>query len=153
MNNQIKATNKWKKKNPLKLFAHQMVRYALDRKEIVRGKCFCGEAKTEAHHDDYSKPLKIRWLCKKHHEKHHVKVIHKVGVDTDTENAILKILKANHKKKILYKFMSKEETLVRVYPGVRRDQKKLIKDEAKKKKVGEGEMHRIIIDYYFSHNK
>lgn len=45
------------------------------------------------------------------------------------------------------------EKLVRIYPGVRPDQKKSIKEEAKKKKVGDGKMHRIIIDYYFSHNK
>lgn len=49
--------------------------------------------------------------------------------------------------------MDNKNTLVRVYPGVRRDQKKFIKDEAKKKKVGEGEMHRIIIDYYINKNK
>jgi len=29
----------------------------------------CGERKVEAHHEDYDKPLKVRWLCKKHHEE------------------------------------------------------------------------------------
>ncbi len=28
----------------------------------------CGELKVEAHHDDYKKPWKVRWLCKTHHE-------------------------------------------------------------------------------------
>lgn len=32
----------------------------------------CQEKKIEAHHDDYNKPSKIRWLCKSHHTQHHV---------------------------------------------------------------------------------
>lgn len=31
----------------------------------------CGQAKVDAHHDDYSKPLDVRWLCRKHHTEHH----------------------------------------------------------------------------------
>jgi len=31
----------------------------------------CGKKKVEAHHDDYSKPLDVRWLCKKHHLEEH----------------------------------------------------------------------------------
>lgn len=27
----------------------------------------CGETKVEKHHDDYSKPLQVRWLCRTHH--------------------------------------------------------------------------------------
>ncbi len=27
----------------------------------------CGEPKVEAHHDDYSRPLDVRWLCFEHH--------------------------------------------------------------------------------------
>lgn len=39
---------------------------------IVRKVCEkCGGDKTQAHHDDYSKPLDVRWLCPKHHAEHH----------------------------------------------------------------------------------
>jgi hypothetical protein len=33
----------------------------------------CGtNKKVEAHHDDYTKPMDIRWLCKKHHDELHL---------------------------------------------------------------------------------
>ncbi|GAG03219.1 unnamed protein product, partial [marine sediment metagenome] len=41
---------------------------------LKRGKCLvCGDEKTEAHHEDYSKPLEVKWLCKKHHSELHYK--------------------------------------------------------------------------------
>ncbi len=33
----------------------------------------CAAPKAEAHHDDYSKPLEVRWLCNRHHREHHRK--------------------------------------------------------------------------------
>lgn len=32
----------------------------------------CGEAKVDAHHDDYTRPLEVRWLCRNHHVQHHL---------------------------------------------------------------------------------
>lgn len=42
--------------------------------ELVRQPCeVCGIDKTiEAHHDDYYRPLEVRWLCRKHHIEHHI---------------------------------------------------------------------------------
>lgn len=34
----------------------------------------CGGSKTEAHHDDYTKPYDIRWFCVQHHVSHHKKI-------------------------------------------------------------------------------
>lgn len=33
----------------------------------------CGNVKSESHHEDYSKPLEVRWLCNKHHREEHKK--------------------------------------------------------------------------------
>lgn len=55
------------------LRAHRKVAKALEEGTIERAPCEeCG-TEAEAHHDDYSKPLAVRWLCRKHHRQWHVK--------------------------------------------------------------------------------
>lgn len=45
---------------------------AIQRGELVRGPCEqCGASKVEGHHDDYSKPLQVRWLCRRCHRMYH----------------------------------------------------------------------------------
>ena len=68
----------WRDKNRDKLkeyrekwaFKHktrQATRQAIKKGILKRQPCeVCGK-KSEAHHPDYSKPLKIKWLCRKHH--------------------------------------------------------------------------------------
>jgi len=31
----------------------------------------CGGTPAQAHHEDYSRPLDVRWLCREHHAAHH----------------------------------------------------------------------------------
>ena len=33
----------------------------------------CADPVSDAHHDDYAKPLEIRWLCRRHHAQWHAK--------------------------------------------------------------------------------
>lgn len=53
--------------------ARQFTRSQIKKGLIVRGDCVVSgcDLTTEAHHEDYSKPLEIMWLCKAHHEQHH----------------------------------------------------------------------------------
>jgi hypothetical protein len=58
--------------NPGKVAARTALQHAVRDGRIVRGPCeVCGNANTHGHHDDYSKPLDVRWLCRKHHDEWH----------------------------------------------------------------------------------
>ena len=69
-------------------YAHVVVANALKRGKLERQPCeVCGMEpgltryrlarrtieyqNVVAHHDDYNKPLEVRWLCKRHHADHH----------------------------------------------------------------------------------
>ena len=56
-----------------KIKARDAVKYALRTGKLKKEPCHCGETKVQAHHEDYSKPLKVEWLCIKHHKKLHRK--------------------------------------------------------------------------------
>lgn len=57
--------------NPQKRKAHHAVNNAIRDGRLIRQPCeICG-AKAQAHHDDYSKPLDVRWLCPVHHSEQH----------------------------------------------------------------------------------
>jgi len=62
-----RCVSNWRKKYPERNKAHRVVYNALRNKTLVKGKCFCGEEKVQAHHKDYSKPLDVEWVCKIHH--------------------------------------------------------------------------------------
>jgi hypothetical protein len=47
---------------------------AVKKGEIVRQPCEVCGADAQAHHDDYSRPLDVRWLCTKHHAEHHTSI-------------------------------------------------------------------------------
>ncbi len=62
-------------KNPERYKATNAVTNAIRDGRLEKEPCeICGKENAEAHHDDYSKPLDVRWLCRKHHLEHHGKV-------------------------------------------------------------------------------
>ena len=47
--------------------------HAIRQGKIKRQGCKICDETAEAHHEDYSKPFEIKWLCTKHHRQHHTK--------------------------------------------------------------------------------
>jgi len=69
------AKKKWVEGNAIKRSAQIMVGNAVRDKRLFKPK-FCSECKhhkqrIHGHHDDYSKPLSVRWLCAKCHSNWH----------------------------------------------------------------------------------
>lgn len=53
--------------------ASRKVHYALKTGELEWWPCeVCGSYDVRAHHEDYSKPLEVRWLCPLHHKELHI---------------------------------------------------------------------------------
>jgi len=62
----------WVERNAVKRAAHIITGNAIRDGRLVKGECEkCGTKSVQAHHDDYEKPLSVRWLCVKHHREHH----------------------------------------------------------------------------------
>jgi hypothetical protein len=60
---------------PEKVHARKLLFDAVRQGKIKRRPCeVCGHIKVEGHHDDYSKPYEVHWLCKKHHNEVHKKL-------------------------------------------------------------------------------
>jgi transketolase len=57
---------------PEKQEARRITYNAIRTRVLKKKPCeVCGAERVHAHHDDYSKPLEVRWLCPAHHMEHH----------------------------------------------------------------------------------
>lgn len=65
----------WEEKNPAKRHAQTLINNLLRANKISKQPCEECKSTTyiHAHHDDYSKPFDIRWLCAAHHSQWHKK--------------------------------------------------------------------------------
>lgn len=71
-NDNMRYRNRQKEREPVQEAARRQVAHAVRSGKLTRQPCEkCGLAKSEAHHDDYTKPLEVRWLCRTHHVEHH----------------------------------------------------------------------------------
>ena len=68
-------TRDWERKNPEKRRAHFLVLTAVRNGTLERPtSCSCcgtAESVIQGHHEDYSKPLDVIWLCRKCHKQKH----------------------------------------------------------------------------------
>lgn len=68
----VKNQAKYAASNPEKCKAHGIVSRAIKAGQLTRGQCeVCNAENAHAHHDDYTKPLDVKWLCHKHHVEYH----------------------------------------------------------------------------------
>lgn len=69
-----KAKKKWAESNVVKMAASTLVNNRIRSGQIVKAKkcSVCGSTgRIHGHHDDYTKPLDVRWLCSSCHVKWH----------------------------------------------------------------------------------
>lgn len=65
-------TARYNERHPERAAARTLLQTAVRSGRIARRPCAeCGATKTDAHHDDYSRPLDVVWLCRTHHGERH----------------------------------------------------------------------------------
>ena len=71
-NERIQARKARSTFSPARRRAAILTASAIQCGDLKRQPCeVCGAVPVDAHHDDYSQPLAVRWLCRKHHKQHH----------------------------------------------------------------------------------
>jgi len=64
----------------LQFRVYKAVGRALKSGALKKGACSaCGAIEVEAHHEDYSRPLDVTWLCRSHHKRGHSERLSRVG--------------------------------------------------------------------------
>lgn len=89
------ASKRWGDSNKEKTIAIRAVNHMIRSKRWTRQPCeICGTTATiDAHHDDYSRPLDVRWLCRQHHKQRHAEIDE--NGTTARKEAILSVVKCS----------------------------------------------------------
>lgn len=70
-----KSDYKRKNRFPEKVKARKAFYNAVYSGKLKKYPCEkCGSSKAHGHHEDYSKPFDVTWLCPKHHAERHVEI-------------------------------------------------------------------------------
>ena len=63
---------RYKSRHPNEKAVWRKTNYAIRKGELIKQPCeSCGKKSVEAHHDNYNKPLEVRWLCRGCHVEWH----------------------------------------------------------------------------------
>lgn len=64
----------YRSKNPEKYKAHCALNNAVRDGRVKKGTCLvCKDVNVHGHHEDYTKPLDVIWLCASHHMEAHAR--------------------------------------------------------------------------------
>lgn len=67
-----KSRDAWKINGAKKIKVYEITHKAVRDGVLSKLPCeICGDIEIEFHHEDYDRPLKVNWLCKKHHMERH----------------------------------------------------------------------------------
>ena len=69
-----KTITEYRKRFPERRAANNKVMRALSSGKLKRQPCLVCGAEAVAHHQDYSRPLDVVWLCQSHHKQTHALV-------------------------------------------------------------------------------
>ena len=77
--NSIEQNRIWRAEDRRRTKCHNAVARALRAGTLVRQPCVrCQDPKSEAHHEDYDKPLDVVWLCSVCHKQRHKEILNGV---------------------------------------------------------------------------
>lgn len=77
----IERQKKYRERNKYKCDSRSTLNIAVKRGDIKKEPCVvCGDINSVAHHEDYSKPLSVIWMCQKCHINYHLGNINKEKV-------------------------------------------------------------------------
>ena len=66
------SLQKYRRDNPQKYKAHSLCGRAVLSHKLIKESCmFDCIGKVEGHHNNYSRPLSVVWLCPHHHKRYH----------------------------------------------------------------------------------
>jgi len=86
-----RAIERYREKYPEKRIAHVITGNAIRDNRLIKKPCqVCGKIEdVEAHHEDYSKPLEVEWLCLEHHlQRHGKKTPQTIRPSSSTDNLL-----------------------------------------------------------------